>query len=81
LDVLDAIPPQGSKQLEMPSNIGQAWLLNGKMYVRTQYTLMSPGWLATMSSADGTNAYEVQQTPMLLMSKNGKTMNVKIGGL
>lgn len=81
LDVLDGIPPQGSRQLVMSTAIGSAWLLNGNMYVRTQYTLLSPGWLATMSSADGTNAYELQRTPMLLMAKNGKIVNVKIGGL
>lgn len=81
LDVLDGIPPEGSRQLEISDTIGEAWLLNGNMYVRTQYTLLSPGWLATMASADGTNAYQVQQTPMLLMSKNGKIINVKIGGL
>lgn len=81
LDVLDAIPPHGSRRLKMSDTFGDVWLLNGKMYVRTQYTLLSPGWLATMASADGTNAYQVQPTPMLLMSKNGKIVNVKIGGL
>lgn len=80
LDVLDAIPPYGSRQLEISADIGQAWLLQGKMYIRTPFTLLSPGWLATMSSADGTNAYELQRSPMLLVSKNGKIVTVKIGG-
>jgi intracellular multiplication protein IcmK len=81
LDILDGVPPTGSKQLVMSDSFGAAWSLRGKMYVRTHYTLLSPGWLATMSSADGTHAYEVQPTPMLLMSKNGKIVHVKIGGL
>ncbi len=81
LNILDGVTPQGSDVLQMPSNFGQAWRLKGKMYIRTHYTLLSPGWLATMSSADGTNAYELQPTPMLLMSKNGKIEHVKIGGL
>lgn len=81
LNVLDGVSPTGSKRLVMSNSFGEAWSLQGKMYIRTHYTLLSPGWLATMASADGTHAYELQPTPMLLMSKNGKIMHVKIGGL
>jgi intracellular multiplication protein IcmK len=80
LDVLDGIPPSGSKQLIVRDNVGSAWLLEDKIYIRTDYTLLSPGWLATMASADGTNAYELQRTPMVLMSKNGKVVHIKIEG-
>jgi intracellular multiplication protein IcmK len=80
LQVLDGIPPQGSKALTVMDELGQAWVLGEKMYLRTPYTLLSPGWLATMSSADGTNAYELQKAPMVLMAKNGKMMHVKIEG-
>jgi len=80
LSVLDGIPPEGSKQLTIADDIGEVWQLHGKMYLRTHYTLLSPGWLATMASADGTTAYELQETPMLLVAKNGAIVHVKIGG-
>jgi len=80
LNVLDGVPPNGSKTLTIDSVIGKAWELHGKMYLRTKFTLLSPGWLATMASADGTKAYELQKTPMLLVAKNGKVVHVKIGG-
>lgn len=81
LNVLDGIPPTGSEQLTVAGYAGKAWLLGGKMYLRTHYTLLSPGWLAAMASADGTHAYELQKTPMLLLARNGKVVHVKIGGL
>jgi intracellular multiplication protein IcmK len=81
LDVLDGIPPTGSKELQLSESIGQAWILSGKIYLRTRLTLLSPGWLQTMSSADGTNAYKLQEAPLLLMSQNGKIIQVKIEGL
>ncbi len=80
LNVLDGIPPDNSKRLVVANDAGQAWLVNNKVYLRTRYTLLSPGWLATMSSADGTNAYELQKTPLLLMSQNGKVTEIKIEG-
>lgn len=81
LDVLDGIPPTGSRGLQLSESIGQAWLLGGKIYLRTRLTLLSPGWLQIMSSADGTNAYKLQEAPLLLMSQNGKIIQVKIEGL
>lgn len=80
LNVLDGIAPKGSKTLTVTGGIGKVWLLNGKLYLRTRYTLLSPGWLATMSSADGTNAYELQKTPLLLVAKNGKVEHIKVEG-
>lgn len=80
LSVLDGIPPKGSRKLTVDKGVGQAWEVRGKMYLRTRYTLLSPGWLATMASADGTTAYQLQKTPMLLISKNGQIVHVKIGG-
>lgn len=80
LDVLDGVPPTGSRSLQLSDNAGQAWLVQDKIYLRTRLTLLSPGWLQTMSSADGTNAYQLQSTPLLLMSQNGKVMQVRVQG-
>jgi intracellular multiplication protein IcmK len=81
LGVLDGIPPAGSRILNVSGGECQAWLLGDIMYVRTRLSVLSPSWLATMSSADGTRAYQMQKTPMLLVSAHGKPVQLKIEGL
>lgn len=80
LNILDAIPPQGAKPLSIPESTAQAWLYEDKVYLRTAYTLLSPAWLAKLSSADGMNAYELIKTPLVLLSRHGKTIQTKIEG-
>lgn len=81
LHVLDGVPPPGSSRLTVSGGDARAWLLNEKMYVRTNLTILSPGWLASMTSADGTHAYEMQKSPVLLVSWHGKVMQLKVEGL
>lgn len=80
LSVLDGIPPAGSKAVKVQGGACQAWLANNKLYVRTRLTILSPAWLATMSSADGMKAYEMQKSPMLLVSQDGKVAQLKVEG-
>lgn len=81
LNVLDGIPPSGSIELKVGAGYGQAWSYNGKILFRTKLTLLSPAWSATVSSADGTRVYELMQTPLLLASKNGKTIKIELAGM
>ena len=81
LHVLDGVPPQGSARLTVSGGDAHAWLLNEKMYVRTNLTILSPGWIGSMTSADGTHAYEMQKSPVLLVSWHGKVMQLKVEGL
>jgi intracellular multiplication protein IcmK len=81
LHVLDGVPPAGSSRLVVSGGDARAWLSNNKMYVRTNLTILSPGWLASMTSADGTHAYEMQKSPVLLVSWHGKVMQLKVEGL
>ncbi len=81
LHVLDGVPPPGSKRLSITGGDARAWLANDRMYVRTNLTILSPGWLASMTSADGTHAYEMQKSPVLLVSWHGKVMQLKVEGL
>lgn len=80
LHVLDGVPPPGSKRLVAKGGNAKAWLMGDKMYVRTNLTILSPGWLASMTSADGTHAYEMQRAPVLLVSWHGKVMQIKLEG-
>lgn len=81
LHVLDGVPPPGSQRLVVNGGDARAWLANQKMYVRTNLTVLSPGWIASMTSADGTHAYEMQKSPILLVSWHGKVMQLKVEGL
>lgn len=80
LHVLDGVPPAGSKRLIVKGGDAKAWSMGDKMYVRTNLTILSPGWLATMTSGDGTHAYEMQKSPVLLVSWHGKVMQLKLEG-
>ena len=81
LHVLDGVPPPGSTRLVVSGGDARAWILNDRMYIRTNLTILSPGWLGSMTSADGTHAYEMQKSPVLLVSWHGKVMQLKVEGL
>ena len=81
LTVLNGIPPNGSKPLTITGGDCQGWLLNGHLFLRTRLTILSPGWISTMSSGDGTHAYELQSTPVVLASSRGKLVKLMIEGL
>lgn len=81
LHVLDGVPPAGSQRLTVSGGDARAWILNDKMYVRTNLTVLSPGWIGSMTSADGMHAYEMQKSPVLLVSWHGKVMQLKVEGL
>lgn len=81
LHVLEGVPPNGSSRLIVSGGDARAWILNERMYVRTNLTILSPGWIGSMTSADGMHAYELQKAPVLLVSWHGKVMQLKIEGL
>ncbi|MDF1645979.1 MAG: DotH/IcmK family type IV secretion protein [Legionellaceae bacterium] len=81
LHVLDGVPPAGSTRLVVSGGDAQAWMLNSRMFIRTNLTILSPGWIGSMTSADGTHAYEMHKSPVLLVSWHGKVMQLKVEGL
>ncbi|OGT42907.1 MAG: hypothetical protein A3F42_08290 [Gammaproteobacteria bacterium RIFCSPHIGHO2_12_FULL_37_34] len=80
LGVLDGVAPAGSKALNVRGADAQAWLLGEKMYFRTRFTVLSPGWIGTMASPDGMHAYEMQKTSSILVSRYGEPAELKIEG-
>lgn len=72
--VLDGSPPTSAEKLDVSGVDGRtsAYNLGGSTYVRTPLTLLSPGWKSSASSADGMNVYVLNETPVLLLSDNGK---------
>lgn len=80
LNVLDGVAPTGGQSLQVFGGTAQAWVVANRMFLRTRYTLVSPAWLSTLSSADGMNAYELNLAPLLLASSHGKVIQLKIKG-
>jgi intracellular multiplication protein IcmK len=81
ISVLDGIPPKGAESIKVNGGECQAWTLGGKLYLRTPLTVLSPAWISVMSSSDGTHAYEIQKTPIILASERGKVVKLKVEGL
>ena len=81
LAFLDGVPPSGAKQLDVDGAPAQAWLYFGHVFLRTRVTVLSPGWISSVSSADGTHVYEIDKTPVVLASKRGEMVQLSIKGL
>lgn len=81
LHVLDGVPPEGSTRLVISGGDARGWLFNEKMFIRTNLTILSPGWIESMTSADGMHAYQMQKAPVILVSWHGKVMQLKVEGL
>ena len=77
---LDGIPPEGSVKLNVAGDDAQAWQHSGKIYYRTKLTLLSPAWQRTLQSPDGTRVFELPQTPLLLATRDGKTIKIHLSG-
>jgi intracellular multiplication protein IcmK len=54
--------------------------MGDKMFLRTRFTLLSPGWVGKMVSPDGMYAYEVQRSSSVLVSLYGEPVELKIEG-
>ena len=81
LNILNGVAPSGAKQLQVSDGRSQAWLYNNKLYLRTRVTLLSPSWLSSMSSPDGTHAYKLTKSPVILVSNRGSVQQLLVKGL
>lgn len=81
MNILDGVPPKGSIKLKVSGGYADAWLYDNKVYFRTKLTVLSPAWLSTVSSPDGTHVYEMMLTPYIVATQDGKTVDIKLSGL
>ncbi|MAZ78044.1 MAG: type IV secretion protein IcmK [Legionellaceae bacterium] len=81
LSVLNGVTPKGAKVLNTSDANTEAWSMGDKMFLRTKLTVVSPGWISMMRSADGTIAYEMQKTSSVLVSEDGNLVNLKVEGV
>lgn len=77
---LDGAPPEGAEKLivQGADRRTTAWVAAGRTYLRTPLTLLSPGWDASVSSADGTTVYAIGNTPVVLLSDEGRMVKARI---
>lgn len=80
LNILEGVPPPGNTVLKISGGLAQAWLVGEHLYLRTRLTLISPAWIATMSSPDGMKAYEMPKTPLILGFEDGQSIQLKVEG-
>ena len=71
---LSGVTPEGADILNVSGVDGRttAYVYNGLTYVRTPLTLLSPGWDSSVTSADGTKVYALEETPVILLSDRGR---------
>ena len=71
---LGGVVPRDAEILDVSGVDGRttAYVYNGLTYVRTPLTLLSPGWNSSVTSADGTRIYALEDTPVILLSDRGR---------
>ncbi len=74
--ILDGIEPDGAVKLSVSGVDGRtsAYKIGDLTYVRTPLTMLSPGWSNSVTSADGTAVYTIQNAPVVLLSDKGKVV-------
>lgn len=80
MNFLDGVAPDGAKLLNVEGAPAQAWSYEGRLFLRTRVTVLSPGWVASMNSPDGTHVYEMMKTPVILASHRGEIVQLSIRG-
>jgi intracellular multiplication protein IcmK len=81
--MLDGVPPASAVPLSVEGvspDAVRAWQMGDKDYIRTSYTLLSPEWVASEDGSDGTTIYAIPQSPVVLLSTNGRTISAHLGG-
>ena len=80
VQMLDGTPPASSEKLKIDGADGRTsvWRLSGRIYLRTPLTLLSPAWSSSVTSADGMNVYVLNDTPVIILSDDGRMVRAHI---
>lgn len=78
--ILEGVIPMGAERLSVAGADSRttAYSYNGLTILRTPFSMLSPAWESSVSSADGTHVYAFQQTPVVLLSERGKMIRARI---
>ncbi len=80
VQMLDGTPPGNAEKLKIDGTDGRSsvWRLSGRIYLRTPLTLLSPAWSSSVTSGDGMNVYVLNDTPVILLSDEGRVVRAHI---
>jgi intracellular multiplication protein IcmK len=70
--------PGNAVRLSTDNSAVSAWLYNGELYIRTENTLISPSWSASLTGPGSIHAYRLKPTPVALITRNGSVEKVRI---
>jgi intracellular multiplication protein IcmK len=73
-------PPEGARDMPLDPPVGKAWALDGHLYLRTDRALRWPAWTAQAKAPGGVAIYELPSVPSLLVSIDGQTVSILVGG-
>lgn len=78
--ILNGTPPAGTEKLDINGvdSRTSAFNFGGNIYLRTPHNLLSPAWQSSIKSADGMTVYIIGQSPVILLSDNGKMVRAQI---
>jgi hypothetical protein len=79
--LLEGLIPEDMKKIEIISGDLDDTVVYQKddlIFIRTNATLLSPRWKASASVSEGINVYTVDASPVLLFSKNGSIVKLKV---
>ena len=80
ISLQDGVPPEGAVRLRVSgAEDVQAWKLNGKLYLRTRLQLQTPEPARTGASPDGMRIYELDETPVVFLMRQGASVRVALG--
>lgn len=81
LNVLNGMPPHHGQALKVTGGDCQAWVSEGKLFLRTPLTVISPSWVSMMSGPDGAmHAYELPKASVILALQRGKMVKLTMEG-
>lgn len=79
MNFIEGVPPDSAKEVKTSSKAVRAWRWNGKLVVRSDVPVVSPGWSDSSQSAGGTtNAYVLPNVPELIVTSQGRLAAVQI---
>jgi intracellular multiplication protein IcmK len=80
--MLDGITPEGYVKREVSTDGIDAWSNGKELYIKTKDQLLSPSLLPKnynkMKSADDTFIYAIPYLPIVVLSRNGQVINVRV---
>ena len=74
---IDGVAPKGSRKVHTSDPDVEAWKFQDMVYVRTPLKMLSPAYVG-FAAHPGVNVYTIVDTPVLMMSLDGRTTLVTL---